>query len=144
MKKRCARKSLILVAGFLVTCLYPVTYAKADNVYYCEVLESIFIKDHQAARSNIVGQKFKMEVVVPKIYPGGSLRFSENSPINRDFHIVDSWGGVDKKFLALDSIGESSVLHFFEGYLTYVDIADLSAFGGPVLGATTSAQCDKF
>ena len=144
MKKRCDGRNLIMIVGFLLTCFFPVTFANAKTVYYCEVLEAIFIRDHQAARAQDVGEKFKMEVVAPRTFPGGSLRFSEGSPIGGDFHIVDSQGGVDRKFLAHHPDRGTHVLHFFEGHLTFVDIADLSDFGGPILGVTKSAKCDKF
>ena len=122
------------------------TDANEATIYYCEIVESILIDNHQAQRnSNVIGVKFKMQVLHPKRLPGGGLKFSEGSPVNGEFIILNSWGGVNKIFVANETSGNGTAsVHFNNGYVTYVTISDLSIVDGPVAGITSSATCDKF
>ena len=116
----------------------------AATVYYCEMLEDLIIVNHKGGRGNNVGKKFKMEVIGPTQYPGGSVKFSEGAPIGGEYEILASWGGVGEKFIAREKDVRSGFINFYKGDVTYINIADLSLFDGPIVGNTSSSKCEKF
>ena len=116
----------------------------AAAVYYCEMLEDLIIVNHKGGRGNGVGKKFKMEVLGTTQFPGGSVKFSEGAPINGEYEILDSWGGVGEKFIAREKDVGSGFINFNKGDVIYIEIADLSLFDGPVVGNTSSSKCEKF
>jgi len=135
---------IVLLVGLVMSITFGSQKVWAGTVYYCEVIESVLIEQHKATRTKLVGKKFKMEVLVPKKLPGGGIKFSEGAPMKGEFEIIDSWEGVEKKFIAKELGKGNTALHFNKGYVTFVSIADLSNFDGPVWGITSSANCDRF